>query len=152
MPDFFYKFHSLWSWAHMHVLSLTSTPTGMNRCRNAFKHLFAYPYLCLLHHSLEMSLTTIHILFRVLPLFRKRRYSDISVYVANESEYSTNILIYMKPCKIRFFHSLPVVVDLLDRANTASLFHSFNQLIEKVGAAMCVHIPKPVDIQVFDDI
>ena len=47
-----------------------------------------------------------------------------------------------------FFLSLPVVVDLLDRVNTASLFHSFNQLLEK----SLVMIQKPVDIQVFDNV
>ena len=50
-----------------------------------------------------------------------------------------------------FFSSLPAEADLY-LANTAYRFHSFNQLLEKVGIAMCAHIQKPVDIQVFDDV
>ena len=38
--------------------------------------------------------------------------------------------------KYDFFQSLPAAADLLDRANTAFLFRSFNQLLEKVGIAM----------------
>ena len=38
--------------------------------------------------------------------------------------------------KYDFFQSLPLAADLLDRANTAFLFRSFNQLLEKVGIAM----------------
>ena len=68
--------------------------------------------------------------------------------MANESEYSTNISVYVT-CKIKTFQSLPLpVVDLLERANTASLLHSFNQLLEKLGVA----IQKHVDIQVFDNV
>ena len=65
--------------------------------------------------------------------------------MADESEYDTNTSI---------FHafSFPAMEDLLERANTASLFHSFNQLLEKVGVAMFAHIQKPVDIQVFDNV
>lgn len=45
----------------------------------------------------------------------------------NENKYSTNIRVYMQPC----IHT-----------NTASVFQSFNHLLENV-------IQKPVDIQVF---
>lgn len=34
----------------------------------------------------------------------------------------------------------PNVTALFDRANTASLFHLFNHLLEKVGAVIFVHI------------
>ena len=49
----------------------------------------------------------------------------------NEREYSTNIPVYMQLCKMRFFQSVPAVAALLERVNTASLFHSFNQLLVK---------------------
>ena len=73
--------------------------------------------------------------------------------MANESEYSClHEAVQNKIIIIFFFSSLPAVADVLDRANAASLFYSFHQLLEKVDVAMYSHIQKPVAIQVFDNV
>ena len=76
----------------------------------------------------------LHIIFIFILFFQKRHYSDWAVYMVNESEYSTSMPVYPQPCKTGFGSVRPME-DLLERVNTASLFHSFNQLLEKVTVA-----------------